>query len=138
MNQFLKISTLLVMVLFVCSCARKAMFTRSVVMPSASGQVKMKKDNNDNYRVTVTIKDMTKPENLTPPKKNYLVWAQTKKGEVVNLGLINTSRSILARGYKASLTAVSNVKPQRIFVTAEEQPNVPGPSTTVILTTEDF
>jgi len=138
MNQFLRISTLLVMVLFVCSCARKAMFNRSVVMPSASGEVKVKKDNNSNYSIRVTIKDMTVPENLTPPKKTYVVWSQTKKGELINLGQINTSRSLLARGYKASLSAVSSTKPQRIFVTGEERPTVPQPSTTVILTTEDF
>jgi hypothetical protein len=130
--------TLLALILFVCSCARKAMFTKSVVVPSASGQVKVKKDNNSNYSIRVSVRDLTVPENLVPPRNTYVVWSQTKKGKLINLGKINTSRSMLARGYKASLSAVSPARPQRIFITAEDRATVESPGTSVILTTEDF
>ena len=138
MNYFTRVATPLFLALFLFSCARKVMFVKSVVMPSANGQVKVKKDNNDNYNIRVSIRDLTEPENLTPPKKSYVVWSQTKKHGIVSLGQINTSRSIMARGFKASLTSVSRYAPKRIFITAEENSKVVEPGTTVVLTTEDF
>lgn len=135
-NKFLFFTTTLCLFLLV-SCAKKEAFQSSVVVPSASGMVKVKKDGNNNYSIHVSVKDLTPPENLTPSKKTYVVWNEGS-GSLRNIGQLNTSRSILARGYKATLKAVSTSKPDRVFITAEDDPQTQFPSYQVVLTTGKF
>ncbi len=129
--------TVFLSVLLFSACARKTVFEKSIVVPSASGKVKVKKDNNNNYSIDVDVKDLTPPENLTPPQKAYIVWNETSSG-VFNIGQLNTSRSLLARGYKASINAVSANKPNRVFITAEDNTNTLYPGPLVVLTTPNF
>ena len=125
------------LVLFASSCAHKEAFEKSLVVPSASGRIKVKKDNNNNYSIQVEVKDLTTPENLIPSKKAYLVWNEASNG-VFNVGQLITSRSFLQRGFKASLTAISPNKPNRIFITAEDNTNTLSPGPQVVLTTPGF
>ncbi len=119
------------------SCAHKEAFEKSVVVPSASGQVKMKRDANKNYAIDVSVRDLTTPDNLIPAKKVYVVWNESSNG-TFNLGQLVSSRSFLARGFKGSLEAVSTNKPRRVFVTAEDDGNTQFPGTQVVLTTGNF
>jgi hypothetical protein len=119
------------------SCARKAAFEKSVVVPSASGKVKVKKDDNDNYAISIDVRDLTTPEKLVPAKRAYLVWNEASNG-VFNLGQLNTSRSFFSRGFTASLSTTSPNKPKRIFITAEDNTNTLSPGPQVILTTSKF
>lgn len=122
---------------FFVSCARKAAFEKSAVVPSASGSVKVKKDNNNNYKVSLEVRDLTTPQNLVPARKAYLVWNEADNG-VFNIGQLVSSRSFLARGFKASLTVSTPNKPKKVFITAEDNTNTLAPSSQVILTTPDF
>lgn len=131
------LSLFLLSALLFCSCARKAVFEKSVVVPSASGKVKVKKDDNNNYVIDVSVKDLTPPANLIPAKTVYLVWNEANNG-LFNIGQLSTSRSFISRGYKASLTTSSPNKPKRVFITAEENANTLAPGPQVVLTTPSF
>ncbi len=131
------LSLFLLSVIMFCSCARKAVFEKSVVVPSASGKVKVKKDDNNNYVIEVSVKDLTPPGNLVPAKKAYLVWDEASNG-LFNIGQLATSRSFISRGFRASLTTSSPNKPKRVFITAEEDANTLAPGSQVVLTTPSF
>ncbi len=119
------------------SCSHKRAFEKSLVVPSASGQVKVKKDANNNYSINVYARDLTTPDKLIPSKKVYVVWNEASNG-VFNLGQLVTSRSFFKRGYTASLSATSPNKPKRVFVTAEDDANTLSPGTQVVVTTSNF
>lgn len=124
-------------VLLFSSCARKAMFEKSVSVPGASGKVKVKRGNNNNYAIDVDVRDLTTPGNLIPPQKVYIVWNESNNG-VFNIGRIETSRSFLSRGFKAELNTKSSSKPNRIFITAEDNDNTLYPGPQIVLTTPSF
>lgn len=119
------------------ACARRAVFEKSVVVPAASGKVKVKKDDNNNYSIKIQVRDLTTPGNLVPAKTAYLVWNEADNG-VFSMGQLVSSRSFLARGFKASLTAISPNKPGRIFITAEDNTNTLAPGPQTVLTTPVF
>ncbi len=119
------------------SCAQKRAFEKSVAAPAATGQVKVKKDNNHNYNISVYVRDLAEPEKRIPAKKVYLVWNEASNG-VFNLGQLITSRSFFKRGFTASLTATSPNKPKRVFITAEDDANTLAPGPQVVLTTSNF
>ncbi len=133
----LRFITLLSFLFIISSCAQREAFEKSVAVPSASGKIKVKKDANNNYAISVDVRDLTTPENLIPSKQAYLVWNEASNG-VFNIGQLVTSRSFLSRGFKASLTAVSPNKPKRIFITAEDNTNTLSPGSQVVLTTPNF
>lgn len=112
------------------SCTKKAHFLKSSVVPAAEGEVKVKKDRNDNYVLKMEINNLAEIDRLQPPKKHYVVWMETDRGTTRNVGLI-TSTSRL----KVSFETVSTLRPTRIFITAEEDGNVQYPGSMVVLTT---
>ena len=59
------------------SCASKFYFNQSSVVPAAEGMVKVKKDNNNNYSISVIVNHLAEPDRLQPPKKVYVVWMAT-------------------------------------------------------------
>lgn len=136
-KNLLCIAITCIAVIMFTSCAHKEAFTKSVVVPGASGKVKVKKDNNNNYAISVSVRDLTPAEKLIPAKQDYVVWSETNNG-VRNIGQLISSRSLLARGYKASLDAVSPFKPVRVFITAEDDASTQYPGPQVVLTTENF
>ncbi len=132
------LSVLIITILCFSSCNRKMMFTKSVVVPAASGWVKVKKDHNGNYNINLSVRDLPAPGKLVPPREYYIVWSQTAKNGIINVGQLTTSRSMWARGYKASMNTSSTYKPRRIFISAEDNKNVNSAGTQIVLTTEDF
>lgn len=119
------------------SCSHKRAFEQSVVVPGANGQVKVKKDGNNNYSINLYVRDLTPPDKLVPSKKIYVVWNEAGSG-VTSLGQLVSSRSFFKRGYTASLSGTSTDKPKRVFITAEDDANVTSPGTQVVLTTSNF
>lgn len=133
-----KIIFLLTGILFILSaCATRAKFMSSSVVPAAQGSVKVKKDNNNNYAITVSVENLAEPEDLPVPKNVYVVWAETNHG-VKNLGRLNTSKGLLSSKLKASLETVTPYKPTRIFVTAEDAGTISYPGNYVVLNTTSF
>ncbi len=120
------------------SCAQTVKFQNSSVVPAAQGKVKVKKDNNQNYRISVDIKDLADIKRLDPSKESYVAWMETRQGNTENIGQLRSSSGFLSNQKKATLETVSSYEPFRIFVTAEHGTNVRYPSNQVILTTDSF
>jgi hypothetical protein len=136
-------SILSIVALFLASivfdaCAKKINFTTSLVEPAAVGKVKVKKDNNNNYAISVSITHLASPKKLNPPKDIYVVWIETAGHGIKNIGMITSSSGFLSKTLKGSLRAVTSFKPIKVFITAETEGDIPHPGIPVVLTTEGF
>lgn len=120
------------------SCARKAGFQTSSVVPAARGEVKVKKDGNNNYQIKIKISGLAEAKRLEPAKQVYVVWLESEEHNINNLGRINSSSNLLSKTLKASFESVSSVKPIKIFITAEDEASVQYPGTHIILSTNIF
>ena len=124
--------------LIVASCATSESFLNSTVVPAATGEVKVKKDRNQNYIIKLEIDDLAAVERLQTSKQTYVVWMETERGNTENIGQLKSSTGFLSKQHTASLEATSPFKPVRIFVTAENESNARYPDQNVILTTDTF
>src|SRR5690349_19820557 len=127
-----------IVLFFFSSCARKIGFQTSSVVPAARGDVKVKKDNNNNYSIQVTLNNLAEPKRLEPSKSTYVVWMETSDNVTKNIGQINSSTGFLSNKLKAFFETVSSTKPTKIFLTAEDDAGIQYPGTQVIITTNDF
>ena len=127
------------MMLFIfSSCARKISFQTSTFVPAAEGTVKVKKDKNNNYRISVAISNLAEPTRLQPSKNTYVVWMDTDNNRIKNIGQINSSTGFLSQKLKASFETVSSFKPIKIFITAEDDAAIQYPGMQVVLSTDHF
>jgi hypothetical protein len=126
------------MLFFFSSCARKISFQTSTVVPAAEGTVKVKKDKNDNYRISLAISNLAEPKRLQPAKNTYVIWMDTDNNRIKNIGQINTSTGFLSSKLKASFETVSSFKPIKIFITAEDDAAIQYPGMQVVLSTGNF
>lgn len=120
------------------ACSTKAAFLTSVVVPAARGEVKVTRDNNDNYVIELEIVNLAEPERLEPPKKLYVVWMVTEQKMTQNIGQIESSSSTFSSKLKADFKTSSASKPVKIFLTAEDDASVRYASSTVVLSTSNF
>ena len=120
------------------SCSRKVSFATSTVVPAAVGKVKIKKDGNDNYRISLNVEHLADPKRLQPARQYYVVWAQTDNDVLKNLGQLKSSTGFLSNTRKASMETVSPFKPNDIFITAEDEVDIPNPRGMVVLNTNKF
>ena len=120
------------------SCATKVNFLNSSVVPAAEGFVKVKKDNNNNYAIHIELVNLAEPDRLQPGRKTYVVWMETDRDALKNIGQINSSTSLLSKRLKADFETVSPVKPTKIFITAEDDASIQYPGSQVVLSTNDF
>ncbi len=130
---FIFMTTLLVINL--SSCAKKIMFEQSSIVPGAEGSVKITKDRNSNYSIHLDVLHLAEPKKLQPAKSVYLVWMQTEDNSTKNIGILNSSSSLLSKTLKASLHTVTPFKPTRIYVTAEDDSKITFPAGETVLTT---
>ena len=124
------------MVAFISSCARKMSFEKSPVVPAATGSVKIKNDNNDNYTITVKTVNLAEPKDLTPARNTYVVWMEDNSRAITSLGQIKSSSGMFSKALKGELKATATTKPERIFITAEDDGSVQYPGTQMVLTTQ--
>lgn len=122
----------------ITSCFRIVNFTTSGVVPAAEGYIKIARDDNRNYTIDVHVKRLAEPSRLKPPKQFYLVWMESKSNGIKNLGRLDSSTGLFSSHLRALLHAVTPFKPERVFVTAEDQPNITYPGTQVVLSTKTF
>lgn|SRR6185312_12118377 len=123
---------------FFSSCSKKVNFPTSSIAPAAVGSVKIKKDNNKNFAISVKIQNLPDAKRLNPPRKYYVVWSETSNNRLKNLGRVVSSSGFLSSKMKASLNAVSPTRPHRIFITAENDEYVSYPGNMVVLDTGNF
>lgn len=117
------------------SCAKKIMFEHSSIVPGAEGSVKITKDKNSNYSIHIDVLHLAEPKRLQPAKSVYLVWMQADDNSTKNIGILNSSSSLLSKTLKASLHTVTPFKPTRIYVTAEDDSKITFPAGETVLTT---
>ncbi|MEO9021235.1 MAG: hypothetical protein ABI237_17425 [Ginsengibacter sp.] len=130
------ISFVLFVIVSLGSCARKMTFGVSPVVPAATGKVKIKKSKNDNYVINVKVLNLAPANRLSPSRELYVVWMQTDRSRVKNIGMIKSSKGFLSNKFKGDMTATSIEKPTEIFITAEDNGNVSYPGSQVVLKTE--
>ena len=110
MKTFKRLS-ILALVLIISSCANTAKFPT------------MNQDNNGNYKISVTAKNLAAVERLNPPKNAYVVWIVTEKDGVRNIGkLLNKN---------AQTTGLETLVPFKfteVFITAEDQVDASYPT----------
>ena len=126
---------LLFILAMVSSCSRKFSFQTSPVVPAAKGSVKIRKDKNSNYQIKLDVIRLAKPDRLSPPRDIYVVWMQTERDGLKNIGRLETSSRFLSRTLRSSLRTVTPFNPVTFFITAENEANVQIPSGEVILRT---
>lgn len=119
------------------SCSKKLTFITSQVVPAAEGYSNISKDANNNYAITVNVKHLAEPERLQPKRALYVVWMVTKKNGIKNIGQLKSSSGFFSSVLEGRLTTVSPFKPERIFITAENDANIQYPGNMVILTTKN-
>jgi hypothetical protein len=127
-----------IMIFTLGSCARKIAFLTSSVVPAAEGSVKVKKDNNNNYSIQIELVNLAEPDRLQPAKQTYVVWMESDRDNIKNIGQINSSTSLLSKKLKASFETVSSTKPTKIFITAEDDAATRYPGMQVVLSTDNF
>jgi len=120
------------------SCAQKINFQTSEVVPAARGEVKVKKDNNNNYVIKIKLDNLAEAKRLEPSTQVYVVWMETGDHMTKNLGRINSSTSLLSKKLNASFETVSSFKPSKIYITSEDEAGVEYPGTRMILSTNTF
>lgn len=135
-NIFLTFATALV-IFSLSSCAVKAKFLTSSVVPAAQGQIKVTNDKNNNYVIKIKISDLADPSRLLPPKNLYVVWIETNDAFPQNMGQVKTSTHFLSKQLQGSFETVSALKPSKVFITAEDDGGIQYPSL-VVLSTDNF
>ena len=133
------VCTLLVaMTVLVTACSKKMNFGTSSIVPTARGDVKVKRDDNRNYEVSINVLHLAEPERLPTPKKAYVVWMETDQNGVQNVGQLRPDESLLTKTIKASMKTTSVYPPKRVFITAEDEATVTTPGSMVVLNTSSF
>ena len=108
-------------------CAQKVTLRNSPDLPAAVGEAKITRDDNRNAVVEVDIQHLAPPDNLKPPKKVYVVWAQAPDGKNMPLGQLPVGAD--RRGRLKATTPMQNF---RIIVTAEDTPTSKFPSPQIV------
>ena len=128
-----------IMIVFsLSSCATSVSFLTSSVVPAARGTVKVKRDNNKNYVIQISLTDLAEATKLQPSKLTYIVWMITDRQLTKNIGQLNSSKGFMSKQLKGSFKTVSSDKPVQIFITAEDDAGIQYPGTEVVLSTEKF
>ena len=130
--------TAVMMIFYFSACSRKASFQTSSIVPAAKGSVKVKKDKNSNYQIKISLTNLAESKRLQPSKETYVVWLQTDNNLIKNIGQINSSTGFLSSKLKASFQTVSSFKPNKIFITAEDDATIQYPGSQVVLSTNNF
>lgn len=127
--------------LILCSfdtSAKKVKFLTSTIVPAARGYVKINRDKNLNYAISINISNLAEAYRLEPSKLTYIVWLVTEDGITMNMGKINSSVGFLSKNLKATFETATSLKPEKIFITAEDDPSRQYPGTQVALSTASF
>src|SRR5215510_2983184 len=80
-----------------CGSGKKVPFNASTVQPAAKGNVKVKKDKNSNYHIDVDVTNLADPKKLTPSKKVYVVWIETKENGTKSIGQLHSGSGMFSK-----------------------------------------
>ena len=137
-RSFTPFTILLAAFFLLASCSKKVSFAPSSVVPAAQGYVKIKKDENKNYSISVSITNLASPRKLQPPREVYVVWMDTDDNGTKNIGQLISSSGFFSSGLSGELSTVTPFKPKRVFITAEERATIDRPNMQAVLITKEF
>lgn len=118
--------------------AKKVKFLTSTVVPAARGYVKIIRDKNLNYVISISISNLAEVYRLEPSKLTYVVWLVTEDEITMNMGKINSTTGFFSKKLKATFETVTSLKPVKIFITAEDDPSRQYPGMELVLSTSNF
>ncbi len=123
-----------IIALFVASgCSQTMRLRNSRDVPAAIGEAEFSKSDNNNTRVKINVDHLAPPQNLSPARTTYVVWAQAPTGQVQNLGQIKVGSD-----RKAEFTGSTALPVFRLMVTAEDRPDVTFPSPQIVFSTDSY
>ncbi|MGE5393561.1 MAG: hypothetical protein ACM3P1_02400 [Candidatus Saccharibacteria bacterium] len=137
-KSFMLLLVAVVMILSMSSCGTTNHFQASSVVPAAEGTVKVKNDNNKNYKVTINVVNLAEPDRLQPPRNTYVIWMEGEDNQTKNIGQIKSSHSMLSKTLKGSFETVTSVKPKKVFITAENDASVQYPDNSNLILTTNY
>jgi hypothetical protein len=95
----------------------------SPTLPAVEGRAKYTVTQNDNTRITLTVKHLPRPEKLTPPANIYVVWTRPGKYEPAqNIGAL-----IVDKNLDGKLETETPLHSFELFITAEDSGQVKQP-----------
>lgn len=118
--------------------AKKVEFLISSVVPAARGYVKIKKDDNQNFALEIKIRNLAEVDRLTPSHKTYVIWMVTENGVAENIGRLKSATGILSKKLKATFTTTTTSKPSKIYITAEDKPDIDYSVSQTVMSTAEF
>jgi hypothetical protein len=96
----------------------------SSALPSVEGRAKFSVTVNDNTAIELTVKHLPRPERLSPPASNYVVWTRaTKEAPAQSVGALVVDKNL--NGKLVTETALHSFD---LFITAEDSGQVQQPS----------
>ncbi len=129
--KFTVLIIVVVCAVVLAGCQTVFPLTNAITVPGATGEVKLKTDDNSNTIVSISVKHLAHPEKLSPAKSVYVVWAESSDGKAMNLGQL-----IVNDDLEGSLTGTTAFHYFRIIITAEDEPTVTLPGTEIVLSTD--
>ncbi|HRA73541.1 MAG TPA: hypothetical protein PLB11_12065, partial [Flavobacterium sp.] len=84
------------------------------------------------------INNLAEVKRLEPSKNTYVVWMETDESLIKNIGQIKSDTKFISSKLKASFETVTAFKPEKIFITAEENADVQTPGNFIVLETNKF
>lgn len=112
----------LILFLFITSCSSTAQFPISNVVPAAEIKAKKTTNSNNNHVLELKIRNLASADRLNPAGNNYSVWIVTKDNGVRNVGQLNVDNA-----EKSSFEATTPFDFDEVFITVEDQGNLPLP-----------
>lgn len=132
---YLVIAIFLTLVVLQSCGTTKYKFSNSVVVPAAEGNVKVTRDDNNNYAIELNVKRLAEPKRLSPPKNLYVVWMETDRNGRKNIGQLRSTSGWFSSTLTSELKTVSTFKPTSFFITAEDNADIQFPQGQVVLST---
>ncbi len=123
MKTIYNFCALMMMLFLVTSCATKAKFPISSVVPAADISAKKKTDSNNNITLEITSRNLASPDRLNPSGNNYSVWIVTK-----DYGIKNVGQLIVDNAKKNTFKTVTPFDFDEVFITVEDQGDLKYPT----------
>jgi hypothetical protein len=128
---FLSFSAVMAVTLAMSGCAilgiggkGESRLLTSPALPSVEGRVKFNVTVNDNTSIELTVKHLPRPERLTPPASNYVVWTRaTKEAPAQSIGAL-----VVDKDLNGKLVTETSLHSFDLFITAEDSGQVQQPS----------
>lgn len=130
--------TALAITMILGSCAKVVKFKKSSALSKATGYVKIKKDENKHYSISIKLSNLVDPQELYPDKRAYIVWIETEMGGVKNIGQLQQSKNPFTNSLDGRLNTATPFKPLRLFITAENKVSLDNPGNQTVLQTRRF